>query len=273
MKMRKNVVIMVGIFLLLGFFYANAQQRFMMNQDEAHKFRIAKQMFTKGRDFMSKKKYKKAEKIFKECLQHFPKFSHADYALSQLYYQTGNYPLALEHIQKAKASYPHLAKLGANTELQYFDQLRTERQRLQEVNMEIDQALQRLSMSKMSAEARRQKEQELRIMKQQNLNTMAQIDERARKPVANTTDIPADFYYMHGNVFFKMKKYMDALKQYLETIRLDPAHGSAYNNLANLHFMARKYQKALYYLDKAESNGFKTNPKFRATIINAMNRR
>lgn len=263
-------VVLAVFFVLAGFHNVTAQKRFLMNQQEAQKFKIAKQLFQKGRDFMSKNKLQMAEKYFKDCLGHFPKFSHADYALAQIYYQHNNIPLALDHITRAKITYPELAKLGADVELEYIAQLRQERERLKQVIMEVDQQLKNMEHMTLSPEQRRQMWVDLTDRKAKAENTMRQIDEKTRKPVAKTTDIPADFYYMHGNVFFKAKRFMDALKQYQEAIRLDPAHGGAYNNLANLHFMARKYQKALFYLDKAESNGFKVKPQFRETIKQSM---
>jgi tetratricopeptide (TPR) repeat protein len=67
-----------------------------------------------------------------------------------------------------------------------------------------------------------------------------------------------------------LKKYSEALNRYLETVKTDPTHGSAYNNLANLYYMARKYQQALFYLQKAESCGAKINPRFKQTLYKAM---
>jgi tetratricopeptide (TPR) repeat protein len=59
---------------------------------------------------------------------------------------------------------------------------------------------------------------------------------------------------------YKLKKFEESQKQYLLAIKINPGHGDAYNNLANLYYLAKQYQKALDCLNRAEANGVKTNP-------------
>ena len=96
------------------------------------------------------------------------------------------------------------------------------------------------------------------------------INDRLKTPIATVSEMPADYYYVHGNILFKLKKYNESFKQYMETVRANPNHGNAYNNLANLNFMAKRYEKASYYFEKAESCGAKVNPKFKKAILKAM---
>ena len=79
-------------------------------------------------------------------------------------------------------------------------------------------------------------------------------------------EIPAGYRYIHGNILFLKKDLQGAVNQYLETIRLQPAHEFAYNNLANIYFMAKQYDKALEFLRKAEANGVKVNQTFKKDL-------
>ena len=58
--------------------------------------------------------------------------------------------------------------------------------------------------------------------------------------------------------------------QYLEAIKINPQHGNAYNNLANLYFMAKQYQKALDCLNKAEANGAEIKPELKKATLKAL---
>lgn len=78
--------------------------------------------------------------------------------------------------------------------------------------------------------------------------------------------IPAAYFYSHGNILYKLKKYKEALSQYLEVVSRDPKHGSAYNNLANLFYMAGKKEVASLCLAHAEASGFKVDPRFKKIL-------
>jgi len=97
-------------------------------------------------------------------------------------------------------------------------------------------------------------------------NTLAQIDLQLQNPIPQTLEVPAGYHYIHGNVLFKSKRSAEAADQYLETIRLEPHHEFAYNNLASLYFAAGQFQKALDFLRRAEANGVKVNAAFKKDL-------
>jgi len=96
------------------------------------------------------------------------------------------------------------------------------------------------------------------------------INSQLGKPVPSSAEIPADYFYFHGNILFKMKKFQDAYAQYKEAIRINPQYGDAYKNLANLYYMSKQYQKALDCLSQAEANGVEINPDFRKAVLKAL---
>jgi tetratricopeptide (TPR) repeat protein len=273
-KSTKQVTISVSLVLivlclLMGGYFIFGQQRYMLNESEAPKFKLAKQLFQKGQQLLLKEKYNKAIKPFKECLEIFPKYAHADYYLAQIFYKNGNFLQALEHIEKAKENYDYLSKLGVNTQLEYLDNLRTQRMELQERIMDMKARLERLKgRGNPMSNSPEIKELEAQIASAEH--SIRMIDERLRKPIPDETKMPADYYYHHGNILFKLKRYGDAFNQYLEATKTDSCHINALTNLANLKFMARKYQDALSYLENAEKCGGKVNPKFKEAILKAM---
>jgi tetratricopeptide (TPR) repeat protein len=271
-KVRKEVsisVVLIVSFLLMGGYFIFGQQRYMLNESEAPKFKLAKQLFQKGQQLLLKEKYNKAVKPFRECLKIFPKFAHADYYLAQISYRNGNFLQALEHIEKAKENYDYLSKLGVNTQLEYLASLRDQKMELRERIMDMKARLERLKgRGNPMAYAAQIAELEAQINSAEH--SIRMIDERLRKPIPDETKMPADYYYHHGNILFKLKRYGDAFNQYLESAKTDPCHINALTNLANLKFMARKYQDALSYLDKAKKCGGKVNPKFKEAILKAM---
>jgi tetratricopeptide (TPR) repeat protein len=271
-NVRKKVsipVVLIGSFLLMGGYLLFAQQRYMLNESEAPKFKLAKQLFQKGQQLLLKEKYNKAVKPFKGCLKIFPKFAHADYYLAQISYKNENFLQALEHIEKAKENYDYLSKLGVNAQLEYLDRLRTQKMELQERLRDMKARLDRLrGRGNPMAYASQIAELEAQIASAEH--TLHQIDERLRKPIPDEAKMPADYYYHHGNILFKLKRYGDAFSQYSEAVKTDPCHINSLSNLANLKFMARKYQDALSCLEKAEKCGGKVNPKFKEALIKAM---
>lgn len=263
----------VALFLLAawGATALPAQERFVMSQEDSNKFRLARQHYQKGGQMMAKNNQKDAKKEFTACVETFPDYAHAWYALAQIAYGEGDLAMSADYIGKAKQTFPKLAILDNNTEMQYLEMLRAERSRAQDKLFDTKDMLSRLSMNTKLTEVERnrlQTQYQNQIMQLEN--SLRELDQRLSKPIPEANEIPADFYYVHGNIFFKMKKYMDSMQQYLEAVRVDPTHGEAYNNLANLHYMARKYEKALYYLDKAISNGFQSDPRFREALLKAM---
>ena len=65
------------------------------------------------------------------------------------------------------------------------------------------------------------------------------------------------------------ERFAGARDQYLETIKRDPRHRNAYNNLVNLYLVTRKLEKSLYYLDMAEKNNVPVNPRLKQAVRNA----
>ena len=229
------------------------------------KYKIANAFYEKGKENFLKGKDDKAEEELKKALETLPEHADASFFMAQIASKKGNFEEALEYITTAKENYKFIMKMKMNTEQQYMLQLQEQRQKAQEYILQLKEAL--------SHTTDVQEQEQLRNSISKKESEISIIDGRLRKPVPEMKEaeaIPADYSYIHGNILFKMKKYEDAFKQYEETIRLNPSHGNAYNNLANLYYMAKQYQKSLDYLNMAEEHGATVNPKFREAVRKAL---
>ncbi len=272
-KLKKQVsisVVLIVFFLLIGGHFLSGQKRFMLNQRDALKFKMAKQHLQKGQALLNKKKYKKAEKALKKCIELFPKFSHAYYYLSQIFYKKANYQQALDYINNARENYKFIADYWVNAQLEHKEQLGEEKSKLKELIMDLENNLAQLNFRYTNAEA---KEAAIRMLQHRidtAKNTIIKIDDRLREPLPSVSEMPAEYHYLYGNILFKFKRYGDSFNSYLEAVRIHPCYVDALNNLANLKFMARKYKDALSYLEKAEKCSGKVNQKFKEAILKAM---
>lgn len=267
---RAQVPVVLGIAVLVLFSAGDSlfgQKRYMLNESETGKFKMAKRLYNKGEQLFIKGKFKKAESTFKECLNKFPKYANADYYLARIYYQEDNLTAAMKHIENAHINYEFIASLGVNTQLEYLERLRLQKQQVEEDIRNLRQILSTGS-GKSSGGGRENSDTERKIAALEK--TLQTLKDRLRAPVPDAKLIPAEFHYVYGNILFKLKKYSESLNRYLEAVKTDPTHGNSYNNLANLYYMAKKYQKALYYLQKAQSCGVKINPRFKQALYKAM---
>lgn len=248
-KIKRQISILLAVFLLfIGLASGFGQKRLLMDDTAFQKFKLSKRMFEKGKVYFLKGKYKKAEKSLKECLEGFPRYSQADYLLSQIFYKEEDFSKALEHIEKAKANYGFMADLLKTTQQKYLDDLRTRKQALQ---------------SNLAALSSQRDIDEVK-------KSISDIDARLNEPLPEASEKSADYCYFHGNIFMKLKKYNNAHAQYIEALKINPKHGNASNNLASLYYMIKKYRKALDYLTQAEANGIKINQEFKKAIQNAL---
>lgn len=243
-----SLPILTLVCLLLFTTLSFSQEQFKMDENTFQQFTRAKRMFEKGQVFFLKKNFKKAEPAFKKCVESFPQYSQADYFLAQIYYNKQDYVTALKHIENAQKNYGFMANLLVAAQHKYFDEIRTE----------IQNRKSRLVELTLLSEIERAKKD------------IQDLEARLKDPIPVMPTESASYYYFHGNILMKLKKFNEAHAQYVEALKIDPTHGNASNNLASLYYMIKKYDKALYYLNQAEANGVEINPDFKKALMKAM---
>ncbi len=243
-------LILTLLILFLGSTFIFGQQSHKLSQKEVHSFKMAKKHHYAGQQYFLKKKYPKAEKAFLKCIQTFPNYSSANYYLAKIYYHQGDYKNALSNIETAKKHYKFMHDLLVSTQLEYLSSLRRQKD-----NITKDLTNSELTLS--SAQ---------RATMQKNVQD---IDAVLNNPITSVESLPADYHYIHGNIFFKTKRLKEAHEQYIDAVGTDPAHASSYNNLISLYLMIKRYDAAAEYIKKAEKNHVKINPKLKEAVQKA----
>jgi tetratricopeptide (TPR) repeat protein len=228
-------------------------------------FKVANAIFEKGKKAFLKGDLKKAKQEFVNCLTKMPEHADAAFFLAQIAYNNKELDKALSYITKAKDNYKYIVKLKLNQQQQYFIKLQEQRQVVEQEILNLRGKLSRVSDTQQRESIKAsigRKERDLGI-----------IDQQLREPIPTEEKeerLPADYHYIHGNILFQQKQFEEAFAEYLETITIDPGHGNSHINLANLYYMAQKYQQALDHLNKADEAGADVNPKFKQAILKAL---
>jgi len=232
-----------------------AQKDFNMDENKlVENYKRANPLYLDGEKQFAKGNLDKAEKKLLEALAIMPEHADASFVMAQIQLKRKDFSKALALILDAKKNYVTIAKFRTFTYQQYLDRLRQQRQDLENQKRQILDNLSRTSKSG-SSPATNEIDRSIQI-----------IDSRLSTPIPPTFEIPAEYFYIHGNALYRLGKLVDAAAQYQETIRLDPSHGNAYNNLALVLFSLGKYQEALNCLLRAEAAGIKINPDFKRAI-------
>jgi tetratricopeptide (TPR) repeat protein len=242
---------------------AGAQKGFGQAEKEfVDKWKRANPRFLKGKEHFTKRRYDKAEEELKACLEVLPEHADALYFLAQVDYQKGDFPQALADIEKATASFAVISKFYTFIDTQRLDSLRDDQLR---VNQEISSLQDAYNRSTDDAQ-KQQLTQSISLLRSQLSAINTRLQEQ-RVPAAMT--LPADYSFIHGNILFKLNRFQDANDQYLKAVGSDATHSGAYNNLVNLHYMAKDYEGALKYIEMAEGNGVEVNPKLKEAVLKA----
>jgi glyoxylase-like metal-dependent hydrolase (beta-lactamase superfamily II)/TolA-binding protein len=250
---------MKKIFLMIfkGFGYCkknSAPDKF----DSPQKFIIADKSFKKGHRAFCDGYYKKSEKEFKKALNIYPFHANSYFYLAKIFYKNADYYKSIEYIKKAKKSFPHMVKIIDNLIKEKHN-----KNRMREIELK--------GMERYLEKSREQHDScVVRVIRAAISDTQKQI---ASIETENTTIVNprytllAEYEYFHGNILFKLKKYDLARDLYLETIRINPSHKQAYNNLTSLYYKFKKYQVALDYLNQATASGVDINPALKKAVL------
>lgn len=262
--MIEFIVPVLTAIIFLGTNLAFGQKDYTQEEKRLfQRFKIANKHFENGKALFLKEDYKRAEKELMKCLEKMPEHSGAYFFLSQISYKNGNLETALKQIEEAKKNYTSMDRIRTNLQQLVILELQEQKMAKEERLFELKNSLSRGNLT-----AEQQSEVQARIGSIEA--DIGVINSQLSNPVPASQEIPADYFYLHGNILFKMKKFQDVFAQYKEAIRINPQYGDAYNNLANLYYMAKQYQKALDCLNQAEANGATINPELKKAVKKAL---
>ncbi len=260
--LNRSVLTLFAAILLCWFsisLFPQDSEAFGLNRKQfSRKYKLANTQFDKCRNYIRKNNFAAAEKTLKKCLKIMPQHVNSHYALSQVYFRTGRYREALHHITQAETHYGSIAQMLTAIRRGEAHQAKQKKAVLRQ---EIDSYLGALQIDGACG---------LPSYIGTLQGKVRDMEEKERLGTLSIGQIPPDFSYLHGNIFFKMKQYNEALRQYLTAVGTNPYFGKAYNNLANLYYMAKDYPKALASLERAEEIGAEYNQALKTAITGAM---
>lgn len=222
------------------------------------RYRDAEVAYGKARTRFDKKDFKGARKELDACLELIPAHAEAHLLTAKVLYIEKDYAQALTEVERAKAGHVSTAAIMAKMQ---EDRLSELRKRAQETSDSVA-ALRQVQGSNVSAALQAQIADE--DAKKQEIDRIL----NAQRP--DPKQIPAGYFFFHGNVLLRLQRTAEAVAQYEEALRINPAYGEAANNLAALFFSARQYEKASAVATTAEGNGVVVNPELKKAIESAL---
>jgi tetratricopeptide (TPR) repeat protein len=262
-----HVVIVVLFFGMLSY----GQEDLAREETELFKkYRSLNKNYEKGKMYFAREDYKKAKKEFEKILEKLPEHADAHFFLAQVLYKEGDLDGALSHVEKAKATYEYSAKMKIKMAQLSKQKLGEKKQALEDNLEELENQIAILPQTSEAGEEGEDRKKRLQSKIDEIKKQIENIDTQLSVPLPSEEEIPAEYSYVNGNIYFKMKKFQEAHDQYQKAIQIDPSHGDSYNNLAALYFQVKQYQKAMDYLSQAEENGANVNPEFKKAVKKAL---
>ena len=255
-KITRSFSAAAAVLFLAALFAPLLAGQEMDDQDRLlfQKFRMTRPGLIKGEGQLKKKQYDKAEESLLKVLKEMPENADASFFLAETYYQKGEFEKGLAAIVEAEKNFPLIQKMMYRRQMGTINKGGENRADLENEILGQQQKTGE-PISPTTSTMRRDA-------------AASQTDSQEQK--SEVFSIPAEYSYVHGNLLIRQKKFEEALAQYEKTVAAEPKHGKALNNIANIYYMARQYDKALEYIEKAEAVGAKVNPEFKNAVLKAL---
>lgn len=234
------------------------------------KYKSLNKNFDKGKMYYAREDYNKAKKEFTKILEKLPEHADALFFMSQIFYKEGDLDEALKYVKNAKANYKFTARMKIEMAKLSKKNLEEKKQDLEAKRGKLEEQIVSLPQSSEVGEEAEDRKRRIQTKIDEIKKQIENIETQLNLPLPSEEEVPAEYCYVNGNIYFKMKKFQEAHDQYQEAIKIDPTHGDSYNNLAALYFQVKQYQKAMDYLNQAEENGAEVNPEFKKAVLKAL---
>jgi len=254
---------LAALFLLVAFSLTAAGQSSGENGEKVKLFLEAHAHYRQADDHFARNDLEGAVTCLERCLEQFPQHDRAHFLLAKIRLKQRRLTEAETQINAAKQSILELREWYKNIFRPYLDGLRGKK---------VDNRLRLSILGESNASAycglRRPITYTATALRAQD----SAIDAILAAFPAQKEAVPAEYNYIHGNVHFLAGRHDQARVEYELTLEKNPRHGNASNNLANLYFLHKQYDKARAYLAQALACGARVNPKFQKALDKAAGR-
>ncbi len=206
-------------------------------------------MLATAREHLEISDYARAEKILTGLVTGLPEWSEAHLLLAKSRYAQGRFAAALTAVEKAERTFDATAAVMVKVRDARKAQLTSQK--------DAQLAILGANASAAAADAAKQ--------------TIIMVDrEIASLDAANTTAMPAEYPFFHGNILLRLGRTAEAIDQYCAALAIDPAYRPAANNLASVYYEAKRYQDAREVIEKVEAHGQSVNPELKRRVLAAL---
>ncbi len=228
--------------------------------DFIHKYKSANKAFERTFNrHLLKGNLLKAEKGLLKCQDIMPGHVGSLFYLAYVCYKKKEYNRALEYIRRAKAGYEVIARKITGIQKHSAHKVKEKQNVLREA-LDSYQGFESFDGACAISPIMREMRGEMARLEGGGAS-------RGTAASGPQDPVPAEYFYLHGNILFRLKQYAGARDQYLETIKKNPKHRNAYNNLVNLYYVTRKPGKSLYYLELAAENGVPVDRRLKQAVL------
>jgi tetratricopeptide (TPR) repeat protein len=243
---------------------ANAQADVTrQHTDQVQTFKAAKMHYDKAAKLFSKRDYEGARHWARESVAKFPNYSDAHLLAAKSAYMIKDYEDAIQAIARAEETFDAYVALGDSLAGERQEALYRQRRIANDSLNEMQAALPRATTDRerFSISSRiDQLNQQLR-----------DIDREIQEPsTLDRPGLPAEYPFVHGNIFLRMNRLAEAETQYKRALEIQPKYPEAINNLASLYYSAGRGQLALVVINDAEAHGVTVNPELKKAVLEAV---
>ena len=211
--------------------------------------------FKTGMQSLLAERFEVAEREFRAAVRLDPLYDAAFYGLGQVYMATKRYEDALQAYLLAREAFKTSTSTDLLDRVAADRRLRDQIQALRDnvTNYERQNSVARSPTA--AATVDRYKDQ------------IRQLEDRlSRNDTGAPPPVPAGFSLAIGSAYFRLNNLAAAEREYLAAVEVNKSFGEAFNNLAVVYFLTRRYREADEAVQAAERAGFRVNPQLKEDI-------
>lgn len=243
---------------------ARAQAEYKSNDAQRFKqYKGAIAKYERALKLLDKKDNEGALDALAVSIQEMPDYPEAHFLSARILYSEREYTRALGEIVAARDGFEKTSDLR---EGMHADRRTALAERVRRKDVAISE--QNARLSKATPEQRQQIENLIGRLQNEKFEIERELHEYRPDPQG----VPARYSCLHGNILLRLGKDPEAIAQYEEALKADPAYGEAANNLASLYHVNGKHERALEVVTGAEKLGAVLHPELKKSIQAALAR-